>query len=108
MSIHHGPPRVIYSTLASCTDRAPDVPYRWRRTPGWDPAKAGGVPQTSGARGPAAFNSAQVERGNARRARFAELRAAGVGVVEAGREVGVGRSSARDYERWRKTGIWQR
>jgi hypothetical protein len=93
--------RVTYSTLGNCgADPQPAVPYRWRGTPGWDPAKAGGTPGSSG--GSQAGGTGQAARGAARRARFAELREAGVTVLDAGRQVGVGVAAARGYERGRK------
>jgi hypothetical protein len=87
--------RVTYSTLGNCgADPQPFVPYRWRGTPGWNPAKAGSPWYGN--------NAEQAARAAARRARFAELREAGVTVRDAGREVGVGGSTARGYEQERK------
>lgn len=75
-------------------------PYRWRGTPGWDPANV--VLSTH----PHVGVSQEVLRQEAaeRRAEFARLREAGVGVAEAGARLGVTRRTATKYEAARTGG----
>jgi hypothetical protein len=92
--------RVTGSTLAQQGYAAPAAPYRWRGTPGWDPAAA--VAERTSARG-------NLERRGrlARLERFTELRAQGMGVTEAGAQLGLAPRTARGYEADR-TGAWRR
>jgi hypothetical protein len=96
----HGRPVATFSTLASSVPRVVDRPYRWRGTPGWDPAAAAaGRPAHKG------FGGCTPEvraRSQQRQADFAKMRAAGVNVREAAVRLGVALSTAKNYERARR------
>jgi hypothetical protein len=95
-------PQVTASTLgaARLSTLLPARPYRWRGTPGWDPAAAAPIRKRDRDQ-----NRAQEVLMRARRAEFARLREAGTGVGEAAQQVGVGRSRGREYERDRLAAI---
>lgn len=75
------------------------VPFRWRGTPGWDPAALGPI---EGAAPYAPRHGAPQERMAQRYAEFTHLREQGVNVVQAGARVGVSADRARRYEQMRK------
>ena len=83
--------RAVGSTLAR-SGPPPAQPYRWRGTPGWDPAAAAAVEHGPG-------GGRRERKGRAARLeRYAQLRAAGTGIVAAGAELALAERTAREYE----------
>lgn len=75
-------------------------PYRYRKNPDWDPAKNALPPRKPGSRR-GVPNRAAAQVAEDRRNRFAQYRAEGRSVAEAGELIGVSRETARKYERKR-------
>jgi hypothetical protein len=81
-------------------------PYRRFGQQDWDPAAVGPMNAPEPGTGFAAERARAARRAmaEARRAEFAEHRAGGLGVAEAGAAVGVTAATAKAYERLRKAG----
>jgi hypothetical protein len=100
-------PRAVASTMAQAglSDPAFDRPYRWRKTPGWQPG-APHLRETEPRRpGPAPDHPSSREAKAARFAVFTAARDGGDGVTEAGRAAGVQPKTARTYEKERKAAL---
>jgi hypothetical protein len=87
--------------MASRAPYMPQQPYRWRKTPGWDPAAL--APMQDGGPGFSAPEASRRRRA-ARLAEFTGLRLAGIPVAEAARRVGVNADTGRGYEKARLAG----
>ena len=93
-------PNVIHSTMAQANPSQLTLsrPYRWRKTPGWVP----GDPRFREESRPAPGGVANTTRRNARLERFAVILgdpegATDADIREAGKAVGVGEKTAREY-----------
>ena len=95
-------PNVIHSTMAQANPSQLTLsrPYRWRKTPGWVP----GDPRFREESRPAPGGVANTTRRNARLERFAVILgdpegATDADIREAGKAVGVGEKTAREYRK---------
>lgn len=93
----------VSSTMGNADPR-PVRPYRWRGIPGWDPALADVRPGPPGGDRKGGCSLEVRSRSAARQARFAQLRAEGMTVKEAGQAIGVAWSTAKNYEWTRRHG----
>ena len=100
-------PRAVASTMAQANPAHVTLtrPYRWRKTPGWEPG-APHLRETAPRRpGPAPDHPNSTEAKAARFAVFTAARDGGAGVAEAGRAAGVQPKTARGYEQQRKAAL---
>lgn len=100
------PPRAVYTTVAARPGHS-FVPYRWRGTPGWDPASAvpPRKPRPGPGRGHRGATPEQVARSRERQVEFARLREQGRSLASCARALGVGTSTVQKYEQARKAAL---
>lgn len=97
-------PRLLRGSGMSQRLSLPQVPYVYRGSQPFDP-EAAHQAEDGGPYRPSRVIAVRQEQMRERTARFAELRAQGVSVIDAGTEVGVTYSRARVYERMRKQAL---
>ena len=104
-------PGVTWSTIGQASPEASGesdaTAYRWRGTPGWNPAEGRHSEGVAPRPAPQALRGSPRIRAEEKKARFAEfckLRERGIAVRDAGLMAGVGHRAAARYERERKAG----
>lgn len=80
-------------------------PYRWRGNTDWEPGHPAYREDIPRSQGPVSRGAKSAEAKAERYRQFVKYRKDGLSVADAGREIRVGSSAARQYERERKAAL---